>query len=42
MHTLVRRLLPGWHIRAGGIELFRPSAFPIERYLGVVTLSGPG
>ena len=32
MHTLVRRLLPGWHIRAGGIELFRPSAFPIERY----------
>jgi len=31
-HTLVRRLLPGWHIRAGGIELFRPSAFPIERY----------
>lgn len=32
MHTLVRRYLPGWHIRAGGIDMFRANAFPIERY----------
>ena len=32
MHTLVRRFLPGWEIRAGGIELFRPRAVAIERY----------
>jgi RNA-directed DNA polymerase len=32
MHTLVRRFLPGWRIRSGGIELFRPTAFSIERY----------
>lgn len=32
MHALVRRYLPGWRIRAAGIELFRPQAVPIERY----------
>jgi RNA-directed DNA polymerase len=32
MHTLVRRYLPGWHISAGRIEMFRPRAFPVERY----------
>lgn len=32
MHTLVRRFLPGWHISAEGIEMFRPEAFPVERY----------
>lgn len=32
MHALVRRYLPGWQIRAAGIELFRPQAVPIERY----------
>jgi RNA-directed DNA polymerase len=32
MHTLVRRYLPGWQIRAGGIEIFRPEAVVIERY----------
>ncbi len=32
MHTLVRRYLPGWQIRAGGIEMFRPTAIAIERY----------
>ena len=32
MHTLVRRYLPGWQIRAGGIEMFRANAFAIERY----------
>ena len=32
MHTLVRRYLPGWQIRAGGIEMFRPTDFAIERY----------
>ena len=31
-HTLVRRFLPGWGISDGGIEMFRPSAFHIERY----------
>ncbi len=32
MHTLVRRYLPGWHIRAGGIDMFRANAVAIERY----------
>jgi len=32
MHTLVRRFLPGWQIRAEGIEMFRPRAVAIERY----------
>lgn len=32
LHTLVRRYLPGWQIRDGGIEMFRPEAVPIERY----------
>ena len=31
-HTLHRRLLPGWVVRDGGIELFRPSAVAITRY----------
>lgn len=32
MHTLVRRFIPNWEIRAGKIEMFRPQALPIERY----------
>ena len=32
MHTLVRRHLPGWRIRDGGIEMFRPHQVNIERY----------
>ena len=32
MHTLVRRYLPGWEVRDGGIEMFRPRAVAIERY----------
>ena len=32
MHTLVRRFLPGWQIRAEGIEMFRPETITIERY----------
>ena len=32
MHTLVRRFMPNWVIRAGRIEMFRPQALPIERY----------
>jgi RNA-directed DNA polymerase len=32
MHTLVRRFLPGWRIRVGGIELFRPYSVVIVRY----------
>jgi RNA-directed DNA polymerase len=32
MHTLVRRYLPGWRIRDGGIEMFRPYKVSIERY----------
>lgn len=32
MHTLVRRYLPGWQIRADGIEMFRPQGIAIERY----------
>ena len=26
MHTLVRRFLPGWKIRAGDVEIFRPDS----------------
>jgi RNA-directed DNA polymerase len=32
MHTLVRRFLPGWQVRAGEIELFRPETVAIVRY----------
>ncbi len=32
MHTLVRRYLPGWRIRDGRIEMFRPNKIAIERY----------
>ena len=32
MHTLVRRYLPGWEIRDGGIEMFRPNTVAIVRY----------
>jgi RNA-directed DNA polymerase len=32
MHTLVRRHLPGWEMRDGGIDLFRPNRFAVERY----------
>lgn len=32
MHTLVRRHLPGWRIRDGGIEMFRPETVTIDRY----------
>jgi RNA-directed DNA polymerase len=32
MGTIVRRFLPGWQIRAGRIELFRPEAVAITRY----------
>jgi len=32
MHTLVRRYLPGWRIRDGRIEMFRPHTVAIERY----------
>lgn len=32
MHTLVRRFLPGWQIRAGKIEMFRPATVAIDRY----------
>ncbi len=31
-HTLVRRYLPGWVVRDGGIEMFRPEVVAIERY----------
>jgi RNA-directed DNA polymerase len=31
-HTLVRRYLPRWAVRDGGIEMFRPRAVAIERY----------
>ena len=31
-HTLVRRYLPNWVVRAGRIEMFRPRAVAIERY----------
>jgi len=32
MHTLVRRYLPGWRIRDGKTEMFRPGSIAIERY----------
>ncbi len=32
MHTLVRRHLPGWEISDGGIAMFRPDRFAVERY----------
>ena len=32
MHTLVRRHLPRWRIRAGGIEFFRARQVPVTRY----------
>lgn len=32
LHTLVRRFLPDWTIRDGGIALLRPSAIAITRY----------
>jgi RNA-directed DNA polymerase len=32
MHTLVRRFLPNWAVRAEGVEMFRPRAVVIERY----------
>ncbi len=32
MHTLVRRFLPGWTIREGGVKLLRPSKIAVERY----------
>jgi RNA-directed DNA polymerase len=32
MHTLARRFLPGWRIRVGKIELFRPQTVAIIRY----------
>jgi RNA-directed DNA polymerase len=32
MHTVVRRYLPAWRIRDGGIEMFRPYTVAIDRY----------
>jgi RNA-directed DNA polymerase len=32
MGTLVRRYLPGWKVRDGKVEMFRPQATPIVRY----------
>ncbi len=32
IHTLVRRYLPGWEISDGGIDMFRPNRFAVERY----------
>lgn len=32
MHTLVRRHLPAWEVYDGGIDLFRPHRFAVERY----------
>lgn len=32
MHTLIRRFLPGWKIRAEHIEMFRPTEVAIVRY----------
>jgi RNA-directed DNA polymerase len=31
-HTLVRRFLPGWEIRDGAVEMFRPQRLAIARY----------
>ena len=38
IHTLVKRFLPGWTIREGGIELFRPS----KTALSVIGSGAPG
>ena len=35
MRTLVRRHLPGWRIRAGGIEFFRATRVSVTRYRGI-------
>ena len=32
VHTVVRRFLPGWHIAADGVEMFRPREVKIVRY----------
>lgn len=32
MHTLVRRFLPGWKVRADNVEMFRPKEVAIVRY----------
>src|SRR5664280_610015 len=32
MHTLVRRFMPGWHVCAAGIEMFRLRSVAIVRY----------
>jgi Group II intron, maturase-specific domain/Reverse transcriptase (RNA-dependent DNA polymerase) len=32
MHTLIRRFLPGWKIRAEHVEMFRPKEVAIVRY----------
>ena len=32
MHTLVRRFLPGWQVRVGKVELFRPETVAIVRH----------
>ena len=32
MHTLIRRFLPGWKIRAQHVEMFRPTEVAIVRY----------
>ena len=32
MHTVIRRLVPGWRISAGNIEMFRPEQVAIVRY----------
>ena len=31
-HTVIRRHLPGWHIKADGIEFFRAWQVPVTRY----------
>ena len=32
MHTLIRRFLPGWKVRAENVEMFRPNEVAIVRY----------
>jgi RNA-directed DNA polymerase len=32
MHTLIRRHVPNWEISDGGIDMFRPNRFAVERY----------
>ena len=32
MHTLIRRFLPSWKIRAENVEMFRPTQVAIVRY----------